>query len=368
MRIPFHTNSRQHQALAGELAETLAGADVADDGAFGRAVQHLEQQLSVYVGCRFAIGTASGTDALTISLTALDLPRGGEVIVCGFGFYASAAAIVRAGLRPVLVDTEPDGYLIDPAAAAAAVTSRTVALLPVHMFGQAAAMRALSQLAVDHEIGLVEDCAQALGAFHGDHAVGTFGDSAAVSFNWTKHLSCTSNGGAVLTNDEHQVDALRALRAYGSSGGFWHPLAGLNSRLNPFEARVLATKLPHLDTWICRRRAIAQRYRLNLAGVAVTLPPTPPDVRAHVYHKFTVAHPDRDRLREHLAANGIGAMACYPHLLGAHPPIAAASRSEDLTHAARRAATALSLPIWPELTDDEVDVICEQVAAFCGAS
>lgn len=367
MKIPFHTNSRQHQALSGELAAIFDGADLTDDGAFGRAVQHFEQQLTAYVGCRFAVGTACGTDALTIALTALDLPSGGEVILCGFGFYASAAAIVRAGLTPVLVDAEPDGYLVDPAAAAAAITSRTVALLPVHMFGQAADMRALSQLAVDHEIGLIEDCAQALGAFQGDYAVGTFGDSAAVSFNWTKHLSCTSNGGAVLTNDEHQVDALRAMRAYGSPGGFWHPLPGLNSRLNPFEARVLATKLPHLDTWISRRRTIAERYRKNLATVAITLPPNPPDVRAHVYHKFTVGHPDRNQLRDHLAANGIGTLACYPHLLGEHPPIAAASRSEDLTHATRRAATALSLPIWPELTDDEVDRICEHITTFCGA-
>ncbi|WP_018254440.1 DegT/DnrJ/EryC1/StrS family aminotransferase [Salinispora mooreana] len=368
MTIPFHTNSRQHHALAHELTSALATADLTDDSAFNREVQHFEQRLARYAGSRFAVGTASGTDALTIALTALDLPRGGEVILCGFGFFASAAAIVRAGLTPVLVDTQSEGYVIDPAAAEAAITSRTVALLPVHMFGEAAHMRRLSQLAVDHGIALVEDCAQALGAYHGDHAVGTFGDSAAVSFNWSKHLSCTSNGGAVLTNDEHQIETLQALRAYGSTSGFWHPLFGLNSRLNPFEARVLAHKLPHLDSWISRRRTIAERYWTNLAGVAVALPPVPEGMSTHVYHKFTVAHPDRDRLRHHLKAHGIGSMVCYPHLLGDHPPIAAVSRSEDLTHAKQRAATALSIPIWPELTNDEVDRICQHIDDFCGAS
>jgi dTDP-4-amino-4,6-dideoxygalactose transaminase len=368
MTIAFHSNSRQHTGLAKELEAVLAASELTDDAAFGRDVEHFEAMLARYCGARFAVAVASGTDALTIALTGLNLPAGSEVITCGFGFYATPAAIIRAGLTPVFVDTAADGFLIDPDAVEAAITDRTSAILPVHMFGEAANMRRLSQIAVAHELALIEDCAQAIGSRCGDHMAGTFGDAAGISFNWSKHLSCTSNGGAIITNDEHQVDRLRALRAYGSPGGFWHPYFGLNSKLNPFEARVLSVKLPHLDGWIDRRRTIAARYRRNLAGIAIALCPQPAAEDRHVYHKFTVCHPDRDGLRAHLKDHRVGSMACYPHLLSDHPAFDGRVRSTDLPYASQRARTALSIPIWPELTDSEIDDISGHIATFCGVS
>lgn len=364
MTIPFHSNTRQNNNIATSLSAALSQHDYCDDASFGRSIEQFERELASYCGARFAIGVASGTDALTIALTALKLPPHSEVINCGFGFYATAAAILRAGLTPVFVDTEPDSYLISPDAALAAITEQTSAILPVHMFGEPASIRELSQIAIDHELALIEDCAQAVGARHGDYTTGTFGDSAAFSFNWSKHLSCTSNGGAIVTNDEHQVETLRALRAYGSAGGFWHPEFGINSKLNPFEARVLSAKLPHLDGWISRRREIADRYRKNLGSCELLQLPSASE-SGHVYHKLTIRHSRRDELRAYLKQHGIGSMVCYPHLLGEHTPVASRSRSRDLTNAKAAANTALSIPIWPELTDVEVDTISEHIAAFC---
>jgi dTDP-4-amino-4,6-dideoxygalactose transaminase len=365
--IPLHTNSRQHMALADAIAAALTSYDLADDRAFGQALDAFEQDLDEYCWARFAVAVASGTDALTIALAALDLPPGAEVITSDFGFYATPAAILRAGLTPVLVDTYADGFLIDPRAVEAAITDRTACIVPVHLFGQSTDMRSLSQIAVDHGLALVEDCAQALGARHGDHMAGTFGEAAILSFNWSKHLSCTSNGGAVITNDEHLVDRLKALRAYGSLGRFWHPWQGLNSKLNPFEAVILRAKLPHLDTWIERRREIAERYRSGLSDTDVLLP-APRAAAEHIYHKFTVRLPERDRLRKHLDAKSIGSMVCYPHLLHEQPAFEGRVKAEGAPNASRWTDTVLSIPIWPELDDSEVDYIIAAIRDFCGST
>lgn len=367
MRIPFHTNTRQHRELAAELASGIAGVDLQDDKVGAAAIARFEEQLAAYARVEHAIAVASGTDALTIALLALSLPPGSEVITCDFGFFATAAAIARAGHVPVLVDSGRDGYLIDPDRIAAAVTERTGAIVPVHMFGQVADMAAVAALARRRGIALVEDCAQALGARRNGQGVGTFGSAGIVSFNWSKHLGSIANGGAILTDDAEIASCARVLRAYGSAGGFRHEKPGINSKLDPFEAAVLSVKLPYLDGWIERRRTNAARYRANLADVGVVLPDASTD-GDHVFHKFTIQTASRDALHKALAADGIGSMVCYPLRLSEQPGLGAVGRAASENANSRNLCqTVLSLPIYPELSDAEIDEISETVRTHAGA-
>jgi dTDP-4-amino-4,6-dideoxygalactose transaminase len=362
--IPFHSNSRQHAGLAAEFDRALRRFDLADDDAAARSMATFESSLAHYGGVGHAVGVASGTDAVTIALGALGLTHGGEVITSAFGFYATAAAIIHAGLKPVFVDTAPDSYLMDPARVAEAITERTVAIVAVHLFGEALELAPLEDLAREHGVALVEDCAQALGSRDGTRLVGTVGAASAVSFNWTKHLSCQSNAGAVLTNDEHVAERAGHLRAYGSTGGFRHDWLGLNSRINPFEALILDVKLPHLDGWIDRRRDLAARYDRNFDGSPVGVPFRHAP-KQHVYHKYTIRVAERDGLHRHLLDNGVTPMVCYPHLLHEHAGFAAyPHRAEAAPHATDLTRTVLSLPVFPELTDDEVDHISELILSY----
>jgi len=226
---------------------------------------------------------------------------------------------------------------------------------------------ALRRFASKHKIALVEDCAQAVGSRSAGRRVGTFGVASALSFNWSKHLGCVSNGGAVLTNDADLARSARCMRSYGSEGGFRHTRLGMNSKLNPFEAAILDAKLPHLDGWIERRRELAARYRRNLAGSdAVEVPPEH-DVEAHVYHKYTIRVGTRDDLRAHLKERAVGTLVCYPHLLHDQPAFTGhPMRSLENPHARSLTDSVLSLPIFPELTDDEVDYISEQILIVLG--
>ncbi|MEY9932639.1 dTDP-4-amino-4,6-dideoxygalactose transaminase [Catenulispora sp. GP43] len=362
--IAFHSNSRQHAALAPEFERALRGFDLADDDAAARAMAAFETSLASYAGVGHAVGVASGTDAVTIALNCFSLPPGGEVITCDFGFYATAAAIVRAGFQPVFVDTAPDSYLMDPARVAEAITPQTVAIVAVHLFGEALPLTPLADLAREHGIALIEDCAQALGARDGDRPVGTVGAASAVSFNWTKHLGSQSNAGAVLTNDAQLAEMALALRSYGSTGGFRHDWLGLNSRINPFEALILDVKLPHLDGWIDRRAALAARYDRNFDGSPVGVPFSHAPGR-HAHHKYTIRVADRDGLHAHLLERGVTTMACYPYLLHEHGAFDHhPHRAEPAPNAAALTGSVLALPVFPELTDDEIDGISELILGY----
>ncbi|WP_431781231.1 DegT/DnrJ/EryC1/StrS family aminotransferase [Streptomyces chumphonensis] len=363
--IPFHSNSRQHESLARELADAVGSVDLADDAAFGRTVERFEDALADYCQTGSAVAVASGTDALVLALRALDAPPGAEVITCDFGFYATAAAIVMAGFTPVFVDVAPGRMVMDLDAARDAITPRTAAVVPVHLFGETLDMAALRRIADEHGIAVVEDVAQALGARSGGRLAGSFGTAAGISFNWSKHLSSFSNGGAVLTDDPEIAARLRSLRGHGNAGGFRHTRMGLNSRLNPFEAALLTAKLPHLDGWIARRRDIAARYTRNFAACAGVVTPAATETEAHVYHKFTIRVPDRDALRKHLTDRGIGTLVCYPVLLHDQPAFEGHPlRAHSSARAAEVAAEVISIPVYPELTDHEVDVISETIASF----
>ncbi|KNB53505.1 DegT/DnrJ/EryC1/StrS family aminotransferase [Streptomyces caatingaensis] len=363
--IPFHSNSKQHDELSHELAKALGSIDLTDDTAFAGAVERFEHALADYCQVDAAIAVASGTDALIIALRALDAPPGAEVITCDFGFYATAASIVMAGFTPVFVDVGPDRMVMDLDAVRDAISPKTAAIVPVHLFGEAIDMKALKEIADQHSITIVEDVAQALGARSAGQYVGSFGAASGISFNWSKHLSSFSNGGAVLTNDREIAARARSLRGHGNAGGFRHTRMGLNSRLNPFEAALLSAKLPHLDTWIARRQEIAARYMRNFASSPNVVTPTATKVGAHVYHKYTIRVPDRDGLRQKLADRGIGTLVCYPWLLHDQPAFEGhALRAHSSDRATEVAAEVISIPVYPELTDAEVDFISETIVSY----
>ncbi|MBZ9641421.1 DegT/DnrJ/EryC1/StrS aminotransferase family protein [Streptomyces sp. PSKA30] len=363
--IPFHSNSRQHAGLAQDLTQALGAIDLTDDTAFGREIEKFEAQLADYCQVGSAVAVASGTDALIIALRALDAPPGAEVITCDFGFYATAASIIMAGFTPVFVDVAPGRMIMDLDAVRDAISPRTAAIVPVHMFGEAVNMPALEELAAQHSIAIVEDVAQALGARTNGQLVGSFGTASGISFNWSKHLSSFSNGGAVLTNDSEIAARVRSLRGHGNAGGFKHTRMGLNSRLNPFEAALLSTKLPHLDTWIARRREIADRYTRNFASSANVITPAATADEAHVFHKYTVRVPDRDGLRKHLTDQGVGTLVCYPWLLHDQPAFEGHSlRAHSFERASNLAAEVISIPVFPELKDAEIDFVSEAIVSY----
>ncbi|MFJ8015056.1 DegT/DnrJ/EryC1/StrS family aminotransferase [Streptomyces sp. NPDC096339] len=367
--IPFHSNSRQHDELSEVISESLGAIDLKDDTAFGQTVERFEGMLADYCQVGSAVAVASGTDALIIALRALDAPPGAEVITCDFGFYATAASIIMAGFTPVFVDVAPDRMVMDLDAVRDAISPKTAAIVPVHLFGEAIDMSALQQIADQHSIAIVEDVAQALGARSGGQLVGSFGTASAISFNWSKHLSSFSNGGAVLTNDQEVAARLRSLRGHGNAGGFRHTRMGINSRLNPFEAGLLSAKLPYLDSWIARRREIAARYTTNFASSPDVVTPAATETEAHVYHKYTIRVPDRDGLRKHLADEGVGTLVCYPWLLHDQPAFEGhALRAHSFGRAAEVAAEVISIPVYPELSDGEVDFISETIASYVSSA
>ncbi|MCK2245426.1 MULTISPECIES: DegT/DnrJ/EryC1/StrS aminotransferase family protein [unclassified Crossiella] len=353
--------------MTDQLAHAIGAIDLTDDKSTARELEKFEQALAVYCGVDSAVAVASGTDALTIALKALKAPAGSEVITCDFGFYATASSILAAGLTPVFVDSSPGQMTIDIDAITRAISARTGAVVPVHLFGEAVDMAAIQQVATKSSVAVVEDAAQALGSRSGGRLVGSFGSAAGVSFNWSKHLSSTSNGGAVLTDSPDMAAQLRHLRNYGDEGGFSHTHLGMNSKLNPFEAAVLRVKLPYLDGWIERRRDIAAHYDKNFSDSPAILTPGSREPAAHVYHKYTIRVPRRDELRCHLKARGVGSLAFYPRLLHDQPALVGQKfRAEDVENATQLVDQVLSLPIYPELTDSEVDFISEAVIEYFG--
>jgi dTDP-4-amino-4,6-dideoxygalactose transaminase len=334
----------------------------------GPMVERFETHLAQVCGCSHGIGMSSGTDALLAALMALEIGPGDEVIVPPFTFFATAGSIVRVGARPVFVDIDPVSFNIDPACAAAAVTPRTRAIMPVHLFGQMADMDAILALADRHGLVVIEDAAQAIAATDAGRPAGSLGRVGCLSFYPTKNLSAMGDAGACVTGDDALAERLRQLRNHGQSGLYEHALVGGNFRLDAIQAAILDLKLPHLENWTQRRRVLAQRYDrlLTDADLPLTLPVELSDKR-HVYHQYTVRVTDgrREALREHLRAAGIGHGVFYPRPLHLQPCFAdIGGREGDCPHAERAAREVLSLPMHPELTDAQQDEVVGVLRKF----
>lgn len=356
---------RAQYAAIGEEIEAAVLA-VLRGGAYilGANVRALEQELAAFVGAARGVGVASGTDALRLCLDALGLRHGDEVITTPFTFVASANTISRAGATPVFVDIAPDTFNIDPRAIAAAITSRTVGIVPVHLYGQAADMDAIMAIAGRHGLWVLEDCAQAVGAAWGGQPVGTFGAAGCFSFYPTKNLGGAGDGGMVVTMDARLAEQVELLRRHGGRDKYNVEMVGYNSRLDELQAAVLRVKLPRLREWNDARRRVAARYDALLAGTPVTTPAVAAGA-THVYHQYTIRAPRRDALAEHLRHQGVGTMIYYPYPLHRQAIYAGLGYAEgSLPESERAGREVLSLPIYPELADAQIDAVAAAVRDF----
>jgi dTDP-4-amino-4,6-dideoxygalactose transaminase len=351
---------REYAALRDVVLPAVAA--VFDSGRFilGPEVAALETQLADHVGGAHVVGCGSGTDALVLALRALDIGPGDEVIVPAFTFAATAEAVALVGATPVFADIEPDTYAIDPRSVAALVGPRTRAILPVHLFGLCARMEPLRAIAEPAGLRIVEDAAQAIGALWRGTPAGALGHIAAFSFYPTKNLGAPGDAGMVTTTDARLAERLRILRAHGSSGGYAHQAIGLNSRLDAVQAAVLRVKLPHLGAWNDKRRATAARYRAAIRSDITA--PIEIDGAYHIYHHYTVRTPRRAELVARLEAAGIGSAVYYPRALHEQPAYARWARGK-LPEAERAAREALSVPVHPWLTGDEIERVAAALAA-----
>jgi dTDP-4-amino-4,6-dideoxygalactose transaminase len=327
----------------------------------GPDVEAFEREFAAASGASYAVGVGTGTDAIALTLRALDIGAGSEVITTPLSAAYSALAIMMAGARPVFVDVDPARLTIDPGKIPAAIGPRTRAILPVHLYGQPAHMAPIEEIAKTHRLAIIEDCCQAHLATAAGRPVGTIGIAGAFSFYPTKNLGALGDGGAIVTNDRALADRLKRLRNGGQTDRDHHQEPGINSRLDELQAAVLRARLPRLRAWTDRRRALAARYRQRLTGSAVDVPPQFDS--GHVYHLFVVRHRARPDLQAHLAARGIETLIHYPVPIPRQPALAALDPAECPV-AVRACDEILSLPLHPALRDDEVDEIAAEVHAF----
>ncbi len=361
--IPFIDLTRQHATLRAELL--AAATRVLDSSQFvlGAEGKALEQELAAFCGVRWALGVASGTDALRLAMTALGVGPGDEVITPAFSFVASASTIMMAGATPVFVDIDPATYTLDVAATERAITSRTRAIMPVHLYGQPAPMDRILELARAHRLAVIEDAAQAIGGAWAEQPVGSWGDAACLSFYPTKNLGACGDAGMVVTRRQDVAERIAKLRHHGDSGRYEHVELGYCSRLDELQAAFLRVKLRRLAAWTTARRRIAGLYGKGLTGVGLELPTEAPKAR-HVYHLFTVRHPQRDALAKLLTDDGISTAVYYPRSVP-DQPMFGGDAERRWPEAWRAAREVLSLPCFAELSDDEVERVVAGARLAC---
>jgi dTDP-4-amino-4,6-dideoxygalactose transaminase len=362
--IPFNDLSRGVAELRDELDTALAR--VLDSGWFvlGGEGKAFEQELAAACGATHAVGVGSGTDAIELALRALGIGPGDEVVTQANTCVPTVAAIERAGATPVLCDVEAAAGTMDPESLRQALGARTRAVIPVHLYGQCADVSAIANVCSDVGVVVVEDCAQAIGAELRGKPAGTMGKLGCFSFYPTKNLGALGDAGAVVTDDAELAERLRLVRQYGQTDRYRHVTEGVNSRLDELQAAVLRARLPHLPHWGARRTEIASAYTEALAGTAIR-PLAQLDERRHAFHLYVVESPDRDALRGHLDAAGIGTLIHYPLPVHKHPPYhRLAEGPVSLALSERLCERILSLPIYPELRNDEVERVVAALRSF----
>jgi len=364
MSIPILDLQGQYRAHKDEIDAAILGVVESGHFVLGPNVKTLESELAAYVGCRHAVGVASGTDALQLALVALGIGPGDEVITTPFTFIATASTISHTGATPVFVDIDPSTFNLNPALVEAAITPRTRASVPVHLFGQMVEMAPILELARRHGLQVIEDAAQAIGAEENGQRAGSLGDAACFSFYPTKNLGAYGDGGMVMTNDPNLAERIDMLRRQGSKKKYHNEVLGFNSRLDEIQAAVLRVKLRYLDEWAAGRQRVARRYGELLPGLPVQTPYERPGTR-HVYHQYTIRAPRRDELQANLKEQGIGTMLYYPVPLHRLPLYAELGYNEgSLPESERAASEVISLPMYPEMTDEQVQEIASAIREF----
>lgn len=364
MKIPHMDLSGQTRALKSEILQKFG--EVLDKTAYclGSEVEQFEREFAAYSSAAHGVGMNSGTSALHVALLALGVKPGDEVVTTPYTFVATAWAISYCGATPVFADIIPDTFLIDPDAVAKAITPKTKAIIGVHLYGQPVDLDPLLSLAKKKGIPFVEDAAQAHGAMYKGKRVGSFGATAEFSFYPSKNLGACGEAGIALTQDAALAAKMRALRDHGSTKRYYHDTLGFNYRMEGLQACALRVKLPHLESWNARRQQLAKIYDSMLAGCSVKAPKVGAE-RTHVYHLYVVRHPRRDALSEHLKTLGIGTGMHYPipvHLQKAYEHLKLSPGSFPQAEAAAREC--LSLPLFPELSDEQVRTVATEVVKW----
>jgi len=365
MSVSFFDITKQNQALEKELEAAIDQAVKSGRYILGQNVSAFEKEFAAYCGTNFAVGVASGTDALHLALKAAGIKPGDEVITVPFTFVASAEAIAYCSATPVFVDIEPKTFNLDPQKIEEKITKKTKAILPVHLYGQACEMDKIMSVAKKHNLLVVEDCAQASGAEYAGKKVGNFGNTGCFSFFPTKNLGCFGDGGMITTNDEKVAQEIKVLRNHGSRTTYHHDIIGFNSRLDEIQAAILRVKLPHLNNYINTRRKNADLYCKLLGEIKeITLPHKLPQGK-HTYNQFTIKANDRDKLHLFLKEKNIGAMVYYPislHLQQAFASLGHKKGDFPVSEAAQKEV--LSLPVFPELSQKSIEETCTAIKEF----
>jgi dTDP-4-amino-4,6-dideoxygalactose transaminase len=364
MTVPFVDLRAQYLLIKEEIDEALAR--VLDNASFvlGREVEAFEMAFAEYVGARFCVGVSNGTAAIQLAVTACGLGAGDEVIVPANTFFATAEAVSTAGATPVFVDADADSYNIDVSKIEAAITERTRAIIPVHLYGQPADLDPIFEIAARRKLIVIEDAAQAHGSLYKGRRVGALGRAGCFSFYPGKNLGAYGEGGAVVTNDAEVARQLRLLRDHGSERKYYHQIIGYNFRLEAIQSAVLNVKLRHLDKWNRLRREHAARYRELLSECNLVLPREMPSAE-HVYHLYVVQTTKRDALRQTLSEAGVQTGIHYPIPIHLQPAYSFLNhKTGDFPEAERQANCVLSLPMFPELTESQIMHVAETIRSF----
>ncbi len=363
--IKFFDLSRQHKKLVRELLAAFRSVTRGSAFILGKEVSSFESAFAKCFGFPYAVGVNSGSDALYLSLIASGIGKGDEVITSPFTYIASADSISQTGARPVFVDIDPVTLTINPRLLEAVITKRTKAVVVVHLFGYPADMTRIMKIARKHDLIIIEDAAQAVGAKYRGRNIGSFGDLACFSFFPTKNLGALGDGGMIVTGNHDTAVLLRKLRAHGMFKKYHHDVQGINSRLDTLQAAFLGVKLKHFHAWSERRRSLAARYTRALAKVGdLRFPPSAEGYR-HVYHQYVLRTGERDALREFLDAHGVGTEVYYPLALHLQPLFKELGYVPgDLPNAERATREVLALPIYPELSNEEQSYIIKIIKRF----
>ncbi len=374
-KIPFFDLSAQFKSIEDEIKSAMDEVFQNQQFILGPKVQALEETIAQYCRTRYAIGVASGSDALVLALMALGIGAGDEVLLPPFTFFATAGSVSRLGATPVFVDIDRETYNIDPSKIEEKITSKTKAILPVHLFGQCADMNPLLKIAQKKKLFVIEDAAQALGAEYKPNAgsqgrrAGQIGDLGCFSFYPTKNLGAFGDAGMVVTDNPALAEKVRLLRVHGSQPKYFHKTIGINSRLDTIQAAILFVKFKYLEKWTAERQKNAERYQglfQNLLSSVKGLKlPTIQYQNRHIFHQYVIRVPERDRLRKFLTEKGIGTDIYYPvplHLQECYSYLK--YRQGDLPNSEKASEEVLALPVYPELTEDQQKVVVDGIKAF----
>ena len=363
MNIPILDLTAQYKSIKKELDAAVKSVVDSQHFILGPEVEQFEKEVAAYCGTKYAVGTASGTDALILSLKALGIGPGDEVITTPFTFFATAESVSLTGAKPVFVDIDPKTYCIDPRLIEDKITKNTKAIIPVHLFGQCADMDRIMETAKINNLKVIEDTAQAMGAAYKGRKAGSMGDTGALSFFPSKNLGCFGDGGMVITNNKETADKIRMLRVHGSTVRYIHSAIGTNSRLDALQAAILRVKLKYLDKWLEGRRKIAKYYDERLKGVKSVITPYVPSYNTHTYHLYVLrVKQGPEKLAEFLNDSGIEARTYYPvplHLQECYKNLGC--KKGALPESESASPQTLAIPIYPELSTEESGFIVKKI-------